>query len=155
MEINIRKAHIDDVPVLVKFNQLMAAETESKELDTAILQSGVTALFTDPFKGFYIVAEAEGNIVGQLMITYECSDWRNGNFWWIQSVYVPKEYRQMGVFTALYRYIESIAKKTGQCCGIRLYVETNNEIAQLVYYKLGLEKTHYYLLEKDFRNTSK
>jgi ribosomal protein S18 acetylase RimI-like enzyme len=151
MNIEIRRAVPQDVPVLVKFNQLMAMETEGKELDTPTLTSGVNALFSDPFKGFYIVAEIEGEIAGQLMITYECSDWRNGNFWWIQSVYVAETFRKQHVFTTMYRYIENIARSNGQCCGIRLYVETNNLIAQEVYYKMGMHKTHYYLLEKDFR----
>lgn len=154
MSIHIRKALPSDIPVLVRFNQLMALETEGKELDTETLTAGVTALFTDPSKGFYIVAELEGVVRGQLMITFECSDWRNGNFWWIQSVFVDKHFRQQHLFTSMYAYIERIAKSNGQCCGIRLYVETNNEVAQLVYYKLGLIKTHYYLLEKDFRQTS-
>ena len=153
MTIHIRKATPNDIPVLVKFNQLMALETEGKELDGDTLTAGVSALFTDPAKGFYIVAESDGVVRGQLMITFECSDWRNGNFWWIQSVYVDANFRQQHIFTTMYNYIEQIAQTNGQCCGIRLYVESNNDVAQLVYYKLGLIKTHYYLLEKDFRQS--
>jgi len=126
----VRLAVETDGPVIAKFNALMALETEHRTLDHAILRSGVEAVLRDPAKGLYYVAEINGTVVGQLMITYEWSDWRNGTFWWIQSVYVTEEYRGKGVFKTLFRFIEQEARKKEDVCGLRLYVEKANERAK-------------------------
>lgn len=148
--INIRPAIVADTETIVRFNAAIALETEHITLDPARLRSGVEAVLRDPAKGFYIVAESEGRIVGQLMITYEWSDWRNGVFWWIQSVYVEQEFRKQGIFSALYRHIEEKAHQSSDVCGIRLYVERANVRAQATYRKMGMEETVYNLYEIDF-----
>jgi GNAT superfamily N-acetyltransferase len=125
----------------------MAQETEGLELNIDRLQRGVKALFNDPFKGVYYVAEINGEIVGQLMITYEWSDWRNATFWWIQSVYVHPEFRKQGIFRFLYQHIEALAKQRGDVCGLRLYVEKENERAQKTYESLGMKSSHYQMME--------
>jgi ribosomal protein S18 acetylase RimI-like enzyme len=84
------------------------------------------------------------------MITYEWSDWRNGNFWWIQSVYVRPDARGRGVFRRLYQAVEEAARKSGESCGLRLYVEGENERAQRVYEGLGMKSTSYRFYEVDF-----
>ncbi len=152
MRFHIREANKDDLETLVKFNLNLASESEGKILNKDIVSLGVTRMLSTPSNGFYLLAEKEGYIAGQLMITYETSDWRNGIFWWIQSVYVAPTYRRQGVFTSLYTKIKRLAKASHNCCGIRLYVERNNETALKTYKALGLIKTNYFLLEKDFRN---
>ena len=128
----------------------MALETEHLTLDPGRLQSGVKRLVEDSSKGFYILAWDGGRIVGQLMITFEWSDWRNGTFWWIQSVYVEPAYRGRSVFKALYRHIENMARTTPDVCGLRLYVEGENHRAQEVYRRLGMTATPYQMFEIDF-----
>lgn len=150
MKILIRKAVRADAPAIARFNFAMADETEHIQLDMNRLLRGVNGLFDDPSRGFYLVAETDGVIVGQLMITFEWSDWRNGVFWWIQSVFVQKEFRAQKVFRSLYDKVVSMAKGEGNVCGIRLYVEKENERAHAVYKKLGMSVTHYNLLEVDF-----
>lgn len=147
---NIRKANPADAVVIAEFNASIAEETEHRTLDRKILLRGVRALLKDPKKGVYFVAEMDGNVVGQLMITYEWSDWRNGNFWWIQSVYVRKEFRQQGVFRSLYARVEGLAKKRKDICGLRLYVERENERAQKTYETMGMKRTVYEMYEKEF-----
>jgi len=147
---NIRKANPADAVVIAEFNASIAEETEHRTLDRKILLRGVRALLKDPKKGVYFVAEMDGNLVGQLMITYEWSDWRNGNFWWIQSVYVRKEFRQQGVFRSLYARVEGLAKKRKDICGLRLYVERENERAQKTYETMGMKRTVYEMYEKEF-----
>lgn len=142
----IRYAKIDDVDAIVKFNLEMAFETEGITLSVEKLVNGVRAVFEDNSKGFYVVAECDNKPVGQAMITYEWSDWRNAIFWWIQSVYVVPEYRRAGVFRSIFTYIKSLAESSN-VCGIRLYVEKNNCIAKNVYKKLGMEESHYDLYE--------
>ena len=100
--------------------------------------------------GFYLIAEVEGRPAGQLLITTEWSDWRNGYFWWIQSVYVDVEYRRQGVYRALDSHVHSEARRRGDVCGLRLYVERNNQVAQQVYSSLDMHRSHYDLFEIDF-----
>ncbi|NOT49080.1 MAG: GNAT family N-acetyltransferase [Acidobacteria bacterium] len=144
----IRKAERSDASSLVDFNQKMALETEGKTLDTAILTNGVTAVFSDQNKGFYVVAEDQGSIVGGLMVTFEWSDWRNKWFWWIQSVYIVPEARGKGVYRLLYDFVKSEATKRGNVCGYRLYVEQDNENAQRVYEKVGMKNSIYFMYEE-------
>jgi ribosomal protein S18 acetylase RimI-like enzyme len=150
MNMSIRLAVSSDVPALVKFNEAMAKETEGIDLQHECLQKGVEALLNDPSKGLYYVALVEDKIVGQLMITYEWSDWRHATFWWIQSVYVIPEYRKQGIFRALYRHIESLAHEQGNVCGLRLYVEKENTLAFRTYESLGMKSSHYVMMETDF-----
>ena len=148
--IQIRSAVLADAPLLQEFNCALAQETESRALDAGVVHAGVMAFLTDPGKGRYFVAESGGAIAGQLALTYEWSDWRNGNFWWIQSVYVRADFRARGVFRALYQHVEQLARQTGGCCGLRLYVEHHNTRAHEVYRRLGLASAGYEVLEKDF-----
>jgi ribosomal protein S18 acetylase RimI-like enzyme len=145
---NIRIATVADAPVLVEFNQAMALETEGKQLSADVLSKGVAAVFDDEQKGFYVVAEDEGRVVGCLLITFEWSDWRNGWFWWIQSVYVRPEARGKSVYSNLYAFVKEKAAAEGNVCGFRLYVDRENEHAQRVYEKLGMELSNYLSYEE-------
>jgi len=150
MKINIRNANVTDAKIIADFNYSIAAETEHIALDRKRLLRGVKALLKDESKGFYILAEVRGRVAGQLMITYEWSDWRCATFWWIQSVYVPIEFRGAGVFKQLYRHVEKRARKNKWVCGLRLYVEQKNSRAQQTYEHLGMNKADYNMYEIDF-----
>jgi ribosomal protein S18 acetylase RimI-like enzyme len=153
--ISVRTARDDDRDVLVEFNAAMALETEDKVLDPAVLNAGVSAVLAEPKRGFYFVAECDGAIVGCLMITFEWSDWRDGDWWWLQSVYVAPEYRRRGVFRALYAQVERLAGVTPRVVGVRLYVERDNTRAQHTYASLGMHETRYRLYEKSLRGGSR
>lgn len=145
-----RRAAPADVAAIAAFNQAMAQETENKTLPTGTILAGVERMISDPSLGFYLVAEADGGPVGCLGITFEWSDWRNGLFWWIQSVYIDPSYRRQGVFGGLYAHVTELAKNATDVCGIRLYVEHDNTNAQQTYLSLGMVETHYKLLEVEF-----
>ncbi len=147
MPLTIRPARADDVEIIANFNERMALETEDKRLDPATVRAGVAAMIADSARGFYIVAEIDGEIVGQLGVTREWSDWRNGDFWWIQSVYVADGARRTGVFGSLYRHVVESALEQGNVIGIRLYVEHDNLTAQATYRKLGMTMTSYHVME--------
>ena len=149
-KIKIRKAKSADAGSIADFNIAMALETENKKLSPAKIGPGVRALFSKPEYGFYIVAEIDGAVAGSLMVTYEWSDWRNGLFWWIQSVYVRPEFRRNGVYRAMFSYIKDLAGQNPGICGCRLYVEQDNVVAQKTYKSLGMEETHYRLFEEIF-----
>ena len=155
-ELRVRAATLADVERIAAFQQAMALETEGKMLDAVTLRQGIAAVFDAPEKGFYLVAvadNAEGGtapVVASLLITYEWSDWRNATFWWIQSVYVDAGWRRRGVYRAMYDHVLGLARARGDICGIRLYVERTNAIAQRTYDSLGMHKSHYDLYEIDF-----
>ena len=147
---HIRRATPADVQFVVESNIAMAQETEGLALDEALVKAGVGAVLADASLGFYLVAEIDGNPAGQLMVTYEWSDWRNGLFWWIQSVYVRPEHRRQGVYTALHRHVAEKAQAAGGVCGLRLYVEQENTTAQQVYQSLEMHPTRYHMYEVEF-----
>ena len=145
--IAVGRAATEDVAAIAQFNIAMAAETEDLALDPQTVHAGVAAVVSDDRRGFYLVARSDGKAVGSLMITYEWSDWRNGNLWWIQSVYVVPSARKQGIFRLLYDDVISLAKQSGDAAGVRLYVEKDNRGAQAVYRKLGMSETAYRVFE--------
>jgi len=173
MNLIIRPARWSDIDVICEFNRRLARETENKDLDPVILKAGVAAMFGDPHKGSYFVAQTvpdpqplsqgergegrlqslsqgergDGEVVGQLGVTSEWSDWRNGNFWWIQSVYVAASARLHGVFRKLFAHLLQEARAQSNVVGVRLYVEHHNHVAQATYEKLGMKMTGYHVME--------
>ena len=132
--ISIRRARPADAETIAANNRAMAKETEDKQLDQSTLIPGVNEALSNPQRGFYLLAEKDGRVVGQTLITLEWSDWRNADFWWIQSVYVdPSE-----------------AEEDPKVCGLRLYVHRDNQRAQSVYRSLGMNPAHYEMFEVDF-----
>ncbi|CAM5298771.1 N-acetyltransferase family protein [Rhodanobacter lindaniclasticus] len=146
MPVLIRPARPADAADLVAWNVAMARETERKALDPATVRRGVEAVLEQPRRGFYLVAEVDGAAAGGLLVTYEWSDWRNGDFWWIQSVYVVPAARRGGIFRALHAAVAQRAAAAG-AVGLRLYVETENQRAQQTYEGLGMQRCHYYMYE--------
>ncbi|MFL5329851.1 MAG: GNAT family N-acetyltransferase [Gemmataceae bacterium] len=147
MKISVRVAGSGDVGTIAEFNARLAAESEDKKLDLATVRAGVAALIADPQKGRYYLAESDGRIVGQVAVTFEWSDWRNGWFWWLQSVYVHAENRGQSVFRALYEAVQYEAVKLN-VVGLRLYVEQSNDVGQSSYRSIGMTLTSYLVYEK-------
>lgn len=144
---SIRKANLNDVETIAKFNYNLAYETENKELNMDVLRKGVENLIKDNSKGQYYVYTIDEKIVGQIMYTYEWSDWRNKTFLWVQSVYVDKEHRKKGVFKSLYNQVKSFCDNDDSIGGIRLYVEKQNKNAQSTYKSLGMIECEYDMYE--------
>jgi ribosomal protein S18 acetylase RimI-like enzyme len=148
MNLILRLGNLADADRIADFNTAMALETEALRLRPERVSAGVRHLITHPESGFYLVAELDDSIVGSLLVTTEWSDWRNGLFWWIQSVYVQADSRQRGVYKALYAKVKSLAAATPKVCGFRLYVEQDNRCAQETYRRLGMNETHYRIFEE-------
>lgn len=152
-EIVVRRAGLDDVPTIVSFSAAMALETEGRELDRDRLRAGTLALLGSLSHGFFMVAEVlrpNPRLIGQLMITYEWSDWRNAVFWWIQSVYVDPASRRQGVYRRMHDTVVALGKADPTVCGIRLYVARDNGSARAVYRRVGLAPSVYEIYEEDF-----
>ena len=147
MDFHVRGAAQRDAPFIVDANIRMAFETERITLDTEVVNRGVRTVLVDSTKGLYFVAEGNDRVVGQLMITFEWSDWRNGNLWWIQSVYVVPEFRRRGVFAALYRHVRQLALDAG-APALRLYLEQDNAIARQTYSRVGMHMAPYRVMEE-------
>ena len=149
MPLIVRSANAADVPVVVEYNRRLAAETEHTTLDPATVTAGVAAAVADPDRrGPYFLACDGADVVGQMQVTFEWSDWRNGWFWWVQGVYVRADCRRRGVFRLLFDAVIERAKAAGDVIGIRLYVERDNAAAQETYARLGFRGTSYLLLER-------
>lgn len=155
----VRAAGADDADLLAAWAVAMARETEGRELDPATVLAGVSAGIADPARARYFVAarqavaggrETLSEPVGTLMLTREWSDWRNGEWWWIQSVYVVPGRRRSGVFRELYRHVEALARETPGVVGLRLYVERDNADARRTYEALGMVNAGYDLLEAEY-----
>lgn len=144
----IRQALLQDAAELAEFNINMARETEAIELIPEVIGAGVEAMIENPQMGFYLVVELDNGIQASLMVTNEWSDWRNGMFWWIQSVYVRPEYRGQGLYRVLYQRVKELAAQESSVCGFRLYVERNNSVAQKTYESLGMSETDYKIYEE-------
>jgi GNAT superfamily N-acetyltransferase len=149
----IRDGRPGDAAIIAAYNSAMARETEGRGLDPGVIGPGVEALLQDERKGRYWVAECNGKVIGQLMVTYEWSDWRNGMIWWIQSVYVAPEWRRKGVFSALFHHVKSLVEVTPKAVGLRLYVEESNTRAQGTYAALGMAKPNYIVMEAMLKRT--
>ena len=147
MNITIRKAKTADLKKIVDFQLAMAMETENLQLDLSTVEKGVNAVYQDISKGQYFVTEVNGEIAASLMITFEWSDWRNGMVYWIQSVYVQKQFRRLGIYSKMYAHIQDLVKTDDSVRGIRLYVDKTNMNAQETYKKTGMNGEHYQLFE--------
>ena len=152
MTIRIRDAEPADAAIIAEFNRLLAAESEDITLDPETVAAGVAALLADPSLGRYWLAELDGEVVGQIMTTREWSDWRNGMLWWIQSVYVRPELRGRGIFSALYRHVERLARETPGIGGLRLYVDDRNDRARRIYQAMGMKDGGYRVMEDIFEH---
>jgi GNAT superfamily N-acetyltransferase len=152
--VRVRPATPDDLDRLVAFNLAMARETEALTLDEPTLRSGVQRVFDDPARGFYLLAELDGDAAGSLLVTREWSDWRDADWWWVQSVYVEPACRRRGVFRALYEDVRQRAAEAGRVRGLRLYVERGNRSAHETYLALGMTRSHYEMFEEDLRPTA-
>ena len=146
----IRDALPNDLPLIVDFNERLADESEGKKLDHAILTRGVRRALASPEMCRYFIAEVNGEVAGQTMITFELTDWRDGVLWWLQSVYVRPEFRKIGVFKALFQHIATLAKESKDVRGLRLYVEQGNARAQRVYEQMGMQPGGYLVYEQDW-----
>jgi len=151
----VRDGRRGDAPLFADWMIAMAFETEHKRLDPEVITRGVEAVFDEPARGRYLVAEcadAHGTpaSAGMLMLTHEWSDWRCGDWWWIQSVYVAPDFRRAGVYRALHAHVRALAAATPGVCGLRLYVEKENANAQRTYASLGMRDAGYAMYEEEF-----
>ena len=147
MEIKIRPGLLFDIPVIADYQIKMALETENTKLDPPTVEKGVSAVFDDPGKGKYWLAEVKGEVVGCLLTIPEWSDWRNGTVLWIHSVYVKPEFRKHGIYRKLYGHLKTMVDESKDLRGLRLYVDKTNVTAQKVYESLGMSGEHYHLYE--------
>jgi GNAT superfamily N-acetyltransferase len=153
VNITVRDATMADVDTIVGYNQRLAGETEGKTLAASVIGAGVRRGFASPGLCRYFVAEVDGRVVGTTMLTYELTDWRDGVIWWLQSVFIEPEHRRHGVFRAIYRHIEALAREHPDVRGLRLYVHRDNARAMQTYESLGMEKAGYELYEHDWSGT--
>jgi len=155
--LRIRDAVPTDRDLIAEWMIAMAWETEHKRLDPDTVHAGVANGLADAAKARYFIAMREADVgghetiavpAGTLMLTHEWSDWRNGDWWWIQSVYVAQAHRRQGVYNALHRHVAALAQATPGVVGLRLYVERANADAQQTYAAMGMADAGYDIYEQ-------
>ena len=147
-DVQVRTAEPKDVEAIAELNLAMAWETEHINLSPDTLVRGIQAVLDNPDHGFYVVAESDGHVVGCLLITFEWSDWRCGLFWWIQSLYIRPLFRRRGIFRRLHEFVKAEALHRSDVCGLRLYVEPSNQVAQRAYQQIGMHARSYRMYEQ-------
>jgi ribosomal protein S18 acetylase RimI-like enzyme len=138
----IRNADLKDFKSIAENNLKLAKESENRIISHRIVLEGVRRVLSDSQKGFYLVAEDNNEIIGQMMITYEWSDWQNMDIWWLQSVYIKKSFRRKGVFKQMLKNIKVMAVENNVDT-LRLYVHSDNFDAKQVYDRMKLIKKNY------------
>ena len=146
----VRIATRDDAKEIAKFNVLFAKETVNKNVSLAMTTEGVHQVFAKFHNGFYLIATINNEIVGMTMITREWSDWNNGAFYCIQSIFVTDHAHEKEIHDAILDKAKTLAKDHYDVCGIRLYVHQDDTTTQKAYEVLGLEKTKYRIFEETF-----
>lgn len=147
--LSVRRARTTDAHIIAKFNRALARETENRRLSPAKTLAGARSLIAKPAYGFYLLAERKEQVIGQLCVTYEWSDWNDGVYWWIQSVYVRSDCRGQGVFRALFDEVRRLMARDRSSAGLRLYTHVTNRRAQGLYRRLGMAKAPYLMYEMD------
>jgi GNAT superfamily N-acetyltransferase len=147
-DLRVRPARRDEARLLAEWAGAMAWETEHKRLDLDTVTRGAQRVFDEPGRGRYYIAERGGEAAGTLLLTFEWSDWRCADWWWIQSVYVVPSHRRQGVYAALYNHLRDEAAARPGVCGLRLYVEKENAVAQRTYATLGMQDAGYFMYEE-------
>lgn len=149
----VRIATLADAETIAKFNRNLAFETEGRKLNLDELVSATRHVLTQPELGTYWLAERRAELIGQLLLTREWSDWLNKEYWWINSVFVDPQHRRQGVLGTL---LEHVRKRAHQApvAAIRLYVDKNNKKASLSYQRLGFNISDYLILESSVVKTT-
>ena len=141
---HVRLATSDDAAVIASHNVALANESEGYSLDQDTALEGVTMLLQQAEKGFYMVAEDGDVLIGQVMITFEWSDWRARDIWWLQSIYVKPQWRRKGVMRALISAVSRLAAKQ-HVHELRLYVHMDNDAAIQAYRHMQMQKLTYFV----------
>lgn len=147
MNFTIRPATTGDAETIVRFNIEMALESESLSLEPEKVRRGVERSLSDPSVGRYYLAHRGDEILGQIRVTLEWSDWNNAQYWWIQNVYIVPSARKQGIYKALHNYVKNLAEAAG-ACRLQLYVDAENMAAQAVYKKLNMTQSNYLIFEQ-------
>lgn len=145
--VHVRPARPDDLETLVDFSQALGVESEGRHPEAATVGASIQAALDDPAKARYFVAEADGDVVGSLFVTFEWSDWSCGWYWWIQGAYVQPDRRGQGIFRALYDAVHATARQEGDVRRIRLYVHDENQAGIATYRAIGMHEEPYRIFD--------
>ena len=150
---SVRDATGTDVDVLVAFALQEAQEAEPYAANEDAVRHGIAAAFGQPPRSTYWVAEFDGQVIGSVSIVREWSNFRGGDYWWIQSVFILPEHRGRGVLEALIDRVAAAARAMG-ALDLRLYARESNYRALRAYRRYGFVNTPYVMMHFDLENGS-
>ena len=143
MDAQIRKAVIDDIDSLIEFSFEEAKEAEGLTRVPDTLRAGITAALNDSSKAIYwVIADENDKPFGNVSALKEWSDWNDGYYWWIQSMFISTRYRGKGYLKLLINAVESEMKRENGL-ELRLYVHKDNKVAIRAYEKVGFVISNY------------
>ena len=143
---NVRKAVLKDLPVLLEFTSEEARESEGSARVFANIEAGIRQALEDDSKAVYwLLLDDSGEALGSISALTEWSDWNAGYYWWIQSVYIVPDQRGKGCFELLLdAVVEEMENQGG--LALRLHVHKDNKRAIGAYRKSAFETLPYEIM---------
>ena len=140
----LRMATLQDLDIIIENNIKLAMEFENIEdcplkIEKQIVKKGVKRVLENENLGFYFICKEKEALIGQVLITYEWSDWRNQMIWWLHRIYVTPKWRKKGALKKIIKKLDELAEKKN-VYAMRLYLHSNNKNAIYAYEKTGWEK---------------
>jgi GNAT superfamily N-acetyltransferase len=149
MDYVVRRAVLSDLEELVAFTLAEAREAEGIRKPPEIARRGIrTALDDESLAVYWVVQTRLGEIVGNISVVKEWSNWNAGYYWWIQSLYVRPDHRRRGLMTRLIRVVRESARQS-KALDLRLYVHKNNRRAIKAYLEAGFVHSDYRIMRTD------
>ena len=107
----IRPGTAADIDTLVVFTHAEAMDAERRGLDPGEARRGVEGAFAAvPKSRYWVVEGPKGGLVASASIVTEWSNFRGGDYWWIQSLYVTPEHRGQGLVDTLLAHLTDQAR---------------------------------------------
>ncbi len=132
----IRIGNPNDAQAIAENNVALARETTGTSLNFATTLKGCQRILRDGRIGRYWLAYSDQRLSAQTLVLPEVSDWYDGDYWWISSVYVVPSARQQGILRALIDHVQLAAKEAG-ALQLKLQVDRHNASAKAAYHRLG------------------
>lgn len=111
INLNIRMASCEDVPLILKFIKRLAEYEKLSEQVVATEDILQETLFGDKSYAQVLIAEIEEKPVGYALYFYNYSTFLGRPGLYIEDVFVAEEYRGRGVATALFKKCAHIAQE--------------------------------------------
>lgn len=142
----VRRAKLTDLEKLVEFTLSEANEAEGLSKNSEMAREGIRAALGDDSVAIYwVLQDSDNEVVGNISVVKEWSNWNAGYYWWIQSLYIKPEHRGRGYMRKLIQTVKESARQY-KGLDLRLYVHKNNKRAISAYLRTGFVDSDYRIM---------